>query len=277
MTYIEMLRVRRRLIVFASIVALFALLVFVPHLTGHGIVRYGSDGAAVGWNIGDGSHGDADSGDFARMVAQLRIPFGALLGTAAIFALAFSLFVARSLNVCYPALDSAFTKPIGRERLALAIFGIDAIAIAIAFTIALLLACAAVASLGLFGHLVFDAATPLEAVCAIGIPLMFYGFTQGATSWYRGIASAYGPIAATLFLILAPVSRTPFGWIVDGLIAIVRFFDPIYYLGSLFTIASSGVVSADAFAQLLQATGIVWAIALVGCVVALFSWKRLEV
>jgi len=277
--YVEWLRVRRRLLVYAIIVGALVVLTVSPMLWGHGLV-HGRDGHwSIGWTADIGAN-STDSHKFADAMRNARIPLGFLLAVAAGVATLFTIFVARSLNAHFPSLDIAFTKPIGRERLALQFFAVDATAIAAAFGIALIVALGFLALSGLLvGHLTAGPRTLLEGLCALGIPLMFYGTVQAATAWVRGAATGFAAIATPLFVILAPVTHTPFGPLVDAIVALIRFFDPFVYLGQLVESIGtkmSGVQLAAGNAALVDTTVVVWALAAAMCAVAVASWKRLE-
>ncbi len=273
MLYVEWLRVRRRLTIFMSIVLALTALLVLPTYFGHtyvdthGGISIGISGP--GTPVGSGSQG------LQQLVAQLHIPFSALLGIAGLLAYIFAAQVGSSLNAQNASLHLTFTKPQSRERIAFLFFGIDLAGIAIAFVLCLLIVCVLpLALFGLLGHVYADPFIATSAAVAIGAPFMYYGLLQGATAWSRGGAGAIIGLSWPLFLVTANPGVPPFGPVFNALLAFVRFLNPLEYLGGAITRVVMPAVTTEPLAAIVAS---VWIIGIAGCALATFEWRRLEV
>jgi len=271
--YVEWLRVRRRLVPFTIVLAVLAALIVLPLVFGHAY----KDSHGAGMTIGVGSGPGRPAPDALHdLTAQWHVPLSALFGVAAVLCLSFATTLGTSLNAAHESLNLAFTRPVSRERLALMYFGVDAAAIVACFAVSLSIVCfVPFLALGLLDRVYLDGDAPLAAVFAIGASVMLYGVLQAATAWARGSTALIVGFAWPVFVIASIPGTPPFGPIAGGVLAIVRFLDPLVYLrtASAYVALPLGLGAGP----LVTATVTVWAIGIAGCALATFEWRRLEV
>jgi hypothetical protein len=273
MLYVEWLRVRRRLTIFMSIALAFTALLVLPALFGHTSVGTHGDVSIGVMNSGTVT-GPASQG-LRQFATRLHIPLSALLGIAGLLAYIFAAQVGSSLNAQNASLNLTFTKPQSRERIAFLFFAIDFAGIALAFVLCFLIVCLLpLALLGLLGHVYADPYIVPSAVVGLGAPFMYYGILQGATAWLRGGAGAIVGLSWPLFIITANSGTPPFGPLFNALLALVRFFNPLEYLGAAITRAVVPTVTTESLGAIVAS---VWLIGIAGCALATFEWRRLEV
>ncbi len=271
MAYVEWLRVRHRLIAFTIVFAILAALIVSPVLFGH---VYASGHNELRAGIGTPAPAPSARDALRQQLAHTQIPLGALFGVAAVLCLIFTTTLGTSLNAQHDALNLAFTRPLSRERLALVYFGIDAAAIVACFALAsFIVGFLPLALLGILDRVYPDRFAPLMAAFGIATSLMFYGLLQGATAWSRGSTALTVGLAWPVFALAAIPGTPPLGPLVNGLLTVIRFLDPLVYLrngGYLAFVATDWGGFAATFATVL-------AIAFAGCALAVLEWRRLKV
>ena len=147
MAYIEYLRMRKRVVVVTILVALFGLLVVVAS-AGHTHIeverlrkialrrRPRSSALAVPWNC-----------------RVHHVDSGGVPGEP---------------NSLSDTLPSVWTKPVSRERMALSIFGVDALGLIACYVACMAITLAVLAGIGVIGKVYVDSLAPAIALLGIG-------------------------------------------------------------------------------------------------------------
>ena len=274
MAFVEFLRVRNAFVIYAGITAA-VILTLVLSLHGSPPVIVGDAGphAAPGaLTVTAGGGGPAVSGK------NLAIPLGVLLGIAGYCAMIFATAICTSLNYHNRLLGFIFTKPVSRVRIAATFIGVDAITIVVAFVFALFVVTfTPLASAGLLRYVFVDREALALGLLGLGIAFMWYGLLQAATSWYKGGGGRICGLSWALFFVLIIVSHAPIGALGHGLVSALNYLNPLAYLTE-FTVGDGGRTSAVSLIPVAASWRalLVWLIALAGCAVAVFAWKRQE-
>jgi hypothetical protein len=226
-----------------------------------------------------GDSGDTKDDDFAALAGKnFGVPLGILFGVSSLVAILFATIVGTSLNKENCLGGFAFTKPISRERLALTYFAVDAGGMIAAFLMQLIISFVALAIVGILGRVFVDSTAPYILVLGLGVAVMWYGMLQAITSGLRfGGGMFIGIGWGVCFFLLALHGVTALGPAFHALITGLNFLNPLAYFtsfgitGENVTTTSLNVIS-DPFRVIIP-----WTIGIVGCAIAIFSWKRVEV
>jgi hypothetical protein len=278
MGFVEFLRVRKAFTIFAIVLALGA-----GFTTGS--VEYGlhqglhtvrlQEAHRLHERMAESSA--RDSGPTSLADLKFTIPLAWITGVAVFSVMIFTTIVSTSLNKENGRGGFAFTKPISRDRLAIAYMAIDAAAVAIAYlyTIAVILVCLGV--LGIAGKIVADSAWLEVAASGLGAAFMWYGILQAATALRASPGGLFAGLSWPVFIVaLALYQVAFFGPIFHAAIAVVDFFNPLAYFGLSGNDDSASSFSLFGFSA-EACIAITWSIAVAACAVAIFEWKRVEV
>jgi hypothetical protein len=247
MEHVELLRVRRGLIVFAAACLCFFLVVTLA-LHGHG-----------GFHINIGLDKSGTSlGDFIG---------GAALGTMVL-----ATFFAGHLAAETPTLSLLWTKPVSRAALAWRYVAIDALALVAGTAIGTVTLLALVAGLGQADRVRLDAEVLPACALSVGAPLAWYGLCLLAASRFdRDAANAVIALSWPVFIVvyMLPIIALPPA--AHAVAVVVNHLDPLSYV-----LASShpdlGLVAAPTGAR----AAVVWAIGVVSIAVATRLWTTRE-
>ncbi len=247
MEYVELLRVRRGLIVFAAANLCFFLVVTLL-LHGHGGFRI-----KVGLDKSGSSLGD-------------------FITAAAVGALFLATFFAGHLAAETPTLSFLWTKPVSRTALAWRYVAIDAAALLAGVAIGTLTLLALVAGLGEANRIHLDAAVLPAFALSVGAPLAWYGLCLLAASRFdRDVASNVIALSWPVFLLvfMLPIIALPPP--AHALAVVLDQFDSLsYVVGSEHR--DMGLIAASAAVR----AGAVWVIALVSITAATQIWTNRE-
>ena len=247
MEYVEVLRVRRGLIVYAV-----ACLCFFLAVT---LVLHGHGGFHI--NVGLDKSG-ASLGDF--------------IGGAAFGTMFLATFFAGHLAAETPTLSFQWTKPVSRTALALRYVAIDAIALVAGTAIGTMTLIALVAGLGEAGQIRLDAEVVPALALSVGAPLAWYGMCLLAASRFdRDAANAVIALSWPVFVLvfMLPIIALPPA--AHAVAVVLNHLDPLSYLsGSSHRVM--GLIAAPAGPR----AAAVWAIALVSIAVATRLWTTRE-
>ncbi len=276
MIYVEWLRARKRLIIFAAVLAALDLLLILVIESARCYANTDAAGHVHGCRtIGWWGSGVSRSIPMAAFLHdQLRsttIPFDAFLAFATLIGFIFSIGVYTSLHAQAQSLHLAFTKPLSRTRLALEFFAVDLASIAAMYVFATVLGLIPFAVVGSLDRVVPPS---LGVIVWLGGILLLYGWMQAATAWqHRGP----GGMVATLwitFAFLPSLTQTPFSQ-VNAVAGALWLLDPLRYLG----VNTSGSVTT--WGPIATAYGpaavLAWGLGITACVIAVINWNRVEV
>jgi hypothetical protein len=282
MAYVEFLRARRAFYIFAIVVAALVGFALLSLFTSHGGSR-GGNSFRLGFGYAIIFHKGADGRITETPVSDIpdvAIPLGVLFGIAAYCAAIFATILSTSLNRERDGLDFPLTRPVSRERIALSYFGVDLLAIAAVFTFTLIVLCLVpLATAGLLGRITVTPQSWWILVLGLGVSFMWYGLVQAVTARLRvgGGWIAGGSWALFSVLLLLP-GATFLGPIVHFAVVVLNFINPLAYFHSVGIGDDRDVTIHSLYGLGLAArSGIVWAIGVVACTIALQSWKRIEV
>jgi len=284
--YVEWLRARKRLGIFAIVLAVLDALFILAFDFGH--FHTGVNGRGLGYfYIGSGAISPSDL--LARNVVhdylqRSTIPLDPFLMGASIIAFIFTISLYTSLYAQRESLHVAFTKPLSRTRLALEFFSVDLTSIAALYAYVTLLGLLVIASFGALNRLV--APNPGAVIPIAGI-LLLYGWMQASTAGLR--RGAGGVIAAlwVAFLAVPSLMNTPIAQ-VNAVAHRLWLLDPLRYLGTtgdhhgVYTMGSNAAtpqgmpsmwVSGSYELTLLAGFGL----GIAGCAIAIINWNRVEV
>ncbi|MBV8748636.1 MAG: hypothetical protein JO103_02865 [Candidatus Eremiobacteraeota bacterium] len=244
MEYVEMLRARRTLTVYA-----IALLVgFV--LTTIGILSSPHHSVTGVVHVSD-------------LVA------GAMFG-----ALIIASIVACGLQAEWSTTAITWTRPRPREAIAWGYVAVDFAAIVVAFVITLLVALAIIALVGGFPNLQFDGEHVLRSVViGFGVTMMWYGLIWLVAARFPGHSSRIAALSWAVFLIVGGLSAANLPWLLHTLIVALNFLNPLAYIDS--GGSSSNTHPLIALSPWLRGL-VAWAIAAVAIVVSIRLWSTRE-
>jgi len=250
MAYVEFLRVRRTLLIFLAVGAFSSVVSFSTRMFAH--------------------HGSGSTG---------FLPVALLFALAGILTWIVASILGPSINSQRVNVSTSWTKPMSRERMAAQIMAVDVAGILIAFVIALGLYLVPPLLLsGVPPSVVFHPAEDLTLIALmLGTAVMFYGLIQALTAWNQAPGGVFSGLAWPFFLVVLALgfweTAPPLlGAILHGL----QYVDPFSYVS--FKIDENGFT--DLGGRLGLSIGaravLAWAIGIVACAIAAFSWKRLE-
>jgi len=271
MDYVEYARVRRALVIFTIVVASIAIVTIIgPHIVSSVAGGAGSWTKVRIYTKHSRSMGDA--------LAHVGVPLALLLGIAGYGAIAFSTFLASSLNKENAFASFVFTKPVSRQRLALSHMAIDTLGIVSAFAIACVAIVSTSIASGWFDRITFDPSALWIVLLELGVAFMWYGILQAITASYRGKGGSLCGWSWALFGIAMTLNQATFlGPILGPLVRAFNFVNPLAYAPSIIDDHRGGaVVSTYMGASLGTPSAIAWAIACIACVLAIVLWKRVE-
>jgi hypothetical protein len=247
MEYVELLRVRRGLIVFA-VANLFLFLAFTFALHGHG-----------GFHVNVGLDKNGTS-------------LGDLINAAGFSALFVATFFAGHLAAETPTLSFLWTKPVSRTVLAVRYAAVDAIALVAAVAIGTLMLVALIAGLGQIGRLRLDAQVLPSLALSVGAVLAWYGLCALAASRFdRDVANNVIALSWPVFIFTFMLSIVALPPPAHAVTVFLNQFDPFaYLLGSEHR--DMGLVAASMWTR----AGAMWAIALISIAGATRLWTTRE-
>ncbi len=273
MIYVEWLRARKRLVIFAVVLAvLTALGILVGEL---GVLHCDVRGSnRTCWATVGITAGPNDQSLRTMLHDSMQQSPGSIdpfLMFASVIAFIFTISLYTSLHAQRESLHLAFTKPLSRSQLALRIVGVDLGAIAAIYAFTALLELLFLAA---FGGLNGIVAPHAGAIVAVGGILLLYGLVQAGTSWL--IRGCGGVLAAlwVAFFIVPPLAQTPYPSLNAAANALLKL-DPLQYMSSstnhvMYALTSDvGTYGAAALAA--------WGLGVAACALAIFAWNRVEV
>lgn len=244
MAYLEFLRMRKRIVICATILASFALLILV---SSHNI---------------SGVNG---------------IPLSALVAVAGFVTFLLASFLP-SLNALSDSLPSVWTKPIARERIALSLFGVDALGLVAVFAITLVFVLVVLAGLGLLRSVTVDSQVFAVVLIGLGAAFMAYGSVQALTAWQLSRGGMIAGIAFGAYVLVPGLSMAPFPPMIHWIFSTLCIFDPLAYFSLTVHNHGSDVSTQSIFALgIWYRIAIVFAFGIAGLIIATFSWKRMEI
>jgi ABC-type transport system involved in multi-copper enzyme maturation permease subunit len=253
--YVEFLRVRRALIIYAIVIVALTIL------------------NTVSLNIGHVHVVDSDP-----HIAKLHIPLTIVLTVAAFGSLLFGTLLAGSLNRERETLALSWTRPIPRERLALNYMLVDLAGVVVAFFITLLVGAVPLVTTHLISRIYVDSDVLTGVVLMLGVTVMWYGIVQAATSWYRGRAGLAVGLSWAFFILLLVIGhRGNFGPLVEAVTAALNYINPLAYASSYGSVEGYGM-DTTSYLGLPENVRLLasWCIGIAACAVAIFAWKRSE-
>jgi len=186
------------------------------------------------------------------------------------------------LNKENDGVEMVWTKPVARERLAAAYIAADLVAIAASYVIALALALLLIASLGQLGAIQPDEKWIQTLLLTFGIAFMWYGMLQALTSWQIGRGGISIGLSWALFSFVLPAviiltMRTPG---LHEIVLALSLLNPLAYLSSSSSHIHIGIsaggqtyVPNDVWVRI----SMTWGLGVLGSLIAITGWKRLEV
>ncbi len=275
MIYVEWLRARKRLAIYAIVLVAAVVLAILSVQFGHFHESHNGRHHSTYWTLGwasSAASGDRSSRDVLHdYLRSTTIGFDSLLMAGNIVAFLFCIGLCTSLQHQYESLHLAFTKPLSRTRLALTFFAVDFATIAAVFVLVVVLGLLFIA---VFGGLDRIIAPHPGVIVGLGAIVLLYGLMQAATSGLRGGRRGIVTALWVSFVVVLAIRNTPFPQI-NAVANALSWLDPIRYLG---TDTSHGIY--------LSPTGIggyglealaAWGFGIVACALAIFAWNRVEV
>lgn len=246
MEYVELLRVRRGLMVFAAAnVCFFLAATFALH--GHG-----------GFHISLGVDNGSSLGDFVAAAG-----FGAFF---------LATFFAGHLAAETPTLSFLWTKPVSRTVLAWRYVAIDAAGLLAGVAIGTLTIFLLIAGLGQAGHLRLDAALVSALALSVGAALAWYGLCLLAASRFeRDVANGVIALSWPVFILLLMLNIMA---LPPPTHAVVVFIDQLNPLAYLLGIEHHNALLLGASTAVRAAA--VWVIALISITAATRLWMTRE-
>jgi hypothetical protein len=175
-------------------------------------------------------------------------------------------------------LEIAWTKPISRTGYAAGIFIVDVACLAIVFAVTFVLAYGMV-SLYVGGpiHVPFDQDTAWKMARFMLFPAAWFGIGQALTSGARGAwAGAMLGIMWPVFELLSVLATRPLGAVWHTILSIVNLANPIGYFPFWeFDDRSSALREFFGYGLTIDTLALA-AIAILGVVIAMARWRRLE-
>lgn len=253
MYYREFLRARRNLLIFAAILGCLVVLQIVSNISQHGSI--------VQVNIHPGSSG----GD--------QMPLSLLFAIAGITATIFAGILGTSLSSENSGhLELAWTKPASRDRYALTVMTVDIAAVFAAFALALAIIALVIYLAGGWNYVVTDTQAWQNLARFIALPFAWFALMQALTASLRergGLVAGLSWVGALVLLGLGAAQLTPL-W--SALIKFINFFNPIAY--AYYGTGTDQPPYPFSGWELDLAS--LLAIGIIGIVVALTQWRRLE-
>lgn len=269
MEYVEFLRVRRVITIFALFVTVISLLVMAS------IVVAWVRGGFISFFIT--THDMAHPTHHNLVMASSSFPLSTLLGIASYLAIVVATQLGSSLNKENDGLDYVFVKPVAREVIALRYMAMDIGGILAIFAFTFVAELAPIALSHDLDHIVFDARAFWFCGLGLGVAMMWYGVLQAVTASYPGKGGTIVGLSWAVFVVLAGLDFvSALGPIVLGVVHVLNLVNPIaYFAGSVSHIRT---YDADWVLGLpLEARAcIVWTIAMLSLALAANSWKRVE-
>jgi hypothetical protein len=201
-------------------------------------------------------------------------------------AIIFGTVCGRSLNQDNGNVEMVWTKPIARERLAVAYMLLDITAIVAAYLWGLVLIVIIIASIGALQYVSVDASSVPTALLGLGAALMWNGELQALTAGRIGGGGLMVGLSWAAFAWLLPICTALsalWGPAVHSFFVALNYLNPLSYLatsnGGHVHIGEGTSGVQQSFIPLSDWTraAITWALGLAGWAVAIFAWKRLEV
>lgn len=281
MIYVEWLRARKRLAIFALVLVALLLLFVLP--LEFGTAHFGSHSFSVGWSS-EKSPNDRPARVYVHDFLQgSTIPFDSFLMAASLVAFIFTISLYTSFYAQRESLHVAFTKPLSRTRLALEFFVVDLASIVAVYALVVVLGLIGIAIFGGLNRII--APSPGAVVPLAGI-LLLYGWMQASTA---GLRRGAGGVVAALwvaFIVVPSLMNTG----IAQLNAVMRGLwplDPLRYVG---TNSHHGVYTWGSNSAAVQATPAMWVagsyewtvllgfgLGIAACAIAVFNWNRVEV
>jgi hypothetical protein len=255
MAYVEILRVRRVLLIYSIIVASLALVIVGSILSSpeHGIV--------INSHRMNGAH-HAGTRD---------IPLSWLVMLAAYVATIVGTIIGTALSCERANASQAWTKPVSRERFALAYMGVDAVGVLAAFAVLFVIELVGLWLVGIGPYVGLDADVPAFLALGLGVAFAYYGVVQ-ALSVTIGRSGSVAGISWPIAFALAGLASVHLPSVIHAVIVGLNFLNPIAYLTNLGS-ANPGTALPVALSVRI---GLVWLLAVVSCATAVVIWKRLE-
>ena len=126
-------------------------------------------------------------------------------------------------------------------------------------------------------RIVVDAQAFWIGALGLGVAYMWYGVLQAVTASYRGKGGTIVGFSWGIFGVLVGVGSLTFlGPIFVGIVHVLNLVNPIAYFSGLFSRGNSYEIYSVLGIPLEVRACAAWAIALVGIMIATFSWRRVE-
>jgi len=266
MTYAQVLRLRRALLVYGWVVGgIFLVVVLLGHLPN----------ASFDVDTSSGHH---------TMKNVTSIHLSGLLFLTGWSAIIFATVIGTSLNKENDGVEMVWTKPIERGLLAVRYIALDFGAILAAYAVAVALCLLALGSFGLLKYLIADDRTAPTLVIGLGVAFMWYGLMQALSSWQPGGRGGMiiGLSWAAAFVLASLAGATAAGGLqaLHPLFVALDVVNPLAYFSS-YALSGYGAHQSPVLPQALAGTAMrelaTWSIGIVCCVAAVAGWKRLEV
>jgi len=268
-SYPELLRVQRLLLVFTIIVAIPVVVTVCVGFFSHGTV---STGAGAHTLITSYSLRDSIAEQFTR--ERKSVPFFALESIAGLAALVIASILGGFLANERSHTPLAWTKPVSRERFALAYMGVDAAGIVASFLIALVLGVFGIMwGLGMIRFTTVDPDVWTTLLLVGGGAFAYYGLVRAASQAFPERPSAIAGASWPILLGLAAMHAAPIPTALHDIIVALNFLNPLAYFGR--------VESNGSDTGLLPLAGplriaCLWLLAVVYGAVAVVLYRRAE-
>jgi hypothetical protein len=279
MAYVEFLRARRVLLWYFGIVIGLYLIGQIS-----GLVANGAHGH-VGFTIDVGPDpvpGSSPAPHHSKSeLPQLPLPISILEYATTFGAILVAAILGSALNRQRENLALAWTRPVSRERFALRVFAVDALAIAVTLGGTMLFC--AVTTLRANAHFAWyaDAFALTTLALGFGAALMTYALVAALTSWNLasgGLVSGLSLVGCAVLLGLGS-GRVPRPY--DALVGALNYLNPLAYYGPVNIYDKHGPMVFEFARYLPLEPGVkiacVWFLAAAYLAVAAYGWKRLEI
>jgi hypothetical protein len=278
MIYFDYLRARRGLTIFASILGAFVLMLIVSmpfsHVAPHDVTVGVSSQALA-------THSYGGIARLHQLGQSTTFPFRLFCLVAVVLAVLFATGCATSVSRANSHLHFTFTKPVSRERLTLATIAVDALSIALAFCVALVLLLVPFAVVGLLDRIVFDPYAAYVVIFGLGVAFMWYGLIQAATTRMRGAAGVVLGLSWAVFITLASLDKLDARYVPEAIVALIHalnVINPFTYLKML--VEFGGVAAKDAApyaGAFSESMAVTWLVAVLALALCVTIRKRMEV
>jgi hypothetical protein len=251
--YREILRVRRNLAIFLGILAGLLVLQIISNISQHGsLVRV------------------TITPDVAT---HTRLPLSLLFAIAGIVTTIFGGVLGTSLsceNTGHLAL--AWTKPASRNRYALTVMAVDAVAMLAAFGLTLVTTLAIVAFAAYASRLFVDGDALRNLARFLAIPFAWYALMQTLTASLRERGGLVAGLSWIVSLILLALGTAQFPPLWSHLITFANYFNPIAYAAY----STPQDQAPYPFVPWEFDLVALFALTVLGVIAALAQWRRLE-